>query len=72
MDIYCDIAVLTSKCVLSCILTGSGLTEGIQMGIVGDIFGGCLGSILVDPLVSLELLCASECHGAGRYGDTWE
>jgi len=42
------------------ILAASSLTDDFEMRILGHMFGGCIGSVMVDQLVSAFLLCANE------------
>jgi len=46
--------------VLLLIPAASSFTADVQMGILGHIAGGCIGSVAEDLLVSALLLCANE------------
>jgi len=50
--------ILASNSMLLLIHAASRLTVDFQMCILGDIFGVCDGSVVVDKLVSAFLLCA--------------
>ena len=46
--IYIHIEILISNCMLPRILAASSLTDDFEMCIMGHIFGGCIGSIVVN------------------------
>lgn len=52
-----DIGLPTSDCVLHHILTASGFTSNFEMCSLGHTFGGCIGSVMMDQMVSALLLC---------------
>jgi len=52
--------ILASNCLLLLIRAASSLTDNFQMCILGHVFCGCIGSLLVDKLVPAFLLCANK------------
>jgi len=57
MAIYHAIDILTSKWVLLPVRAASGFNDDCQMSVLSDVFGGYIGSFMVDFLVSALLLC---------------
>jgi len=56
MNVYHDLAILTSNQMLLLIIAASNLTNDFEMCILGHSFGGYIGSIMVDQLVSALVL----------------
>jgi len=52
--------ILTSTCMLLLIFAASGLTDDFKLCTLGHVFGGCIGSVTVNWLVSAFWLCANE------------
>jgi len=57
-----DIDILTSNCKLLLVFAASSHAEDLYMCIPGHMFGGCIGRITVNKLVSALLLCAKNVH----------
>jgi hypothetical protein len=52
--------ILSSNYMLLLIRAASSLTENVSMGILGHVFGGCIGRLAVDYLVPAFLLFADQ------------
>jgi len=55
-----DIDILISTCILLLVFAASCLADDFSIFILGYMFGGCIGSIVVNKLVSALMLFAKK------------